>query len=69
LRSDNLGAMKVEIPILELPRTFRDAFDVTTRLGYEYIWINPLYILQGNEDDRKKEAARMGDTMRLPFSI
>jgi hypothetical protein len=43
----------------ELPRTFRDAVEVTRGLGYEYIWIDSLCIVQDDPKDWKEEAPRM----------
>lgn len=42
-----------------LPRTFREAMDVTLGLGYSYLWIDSLCIVQDDQDDWKKEARRM----------
>ena len=43
-----------------LTRTFRDALDVTRKLGIEYIWINSLCIVQGDQEDKIQELPRMG---------
>jgi hypothetical protein len=43
----------------ELPKTFREAIDVTRAMGYEYLWIDSLCIIQDSADDWKKEARRM----------
>ena len=43
----------------DLPKTFQDAVRVTRELGREYIWIDSLCIIQGNEEDWKREAGRM----------
>lgn len=48
------------IPMGELPPTFRDAIMITRRLGYQYIWIDSLCILQGSELDWQVESERMG---------
>jgi hypothetical protein len=45
----------------QMPRTFREAFTVTRALGYRYIWIDALCIIQDNPQDLNKEMARMGD--------
>lgn len=50
---------------LEKPSpTFKDAMRVTRELGLRYLWINSLCIIQGNEDDWKKESAMMGTIYR-----
>ena len=47
----------------ELPRTFRDAVQVTRALGKQLLWIGALCIIQAigdeDEDDWRKEAGRM----------
>ncbi|KAL9078082.1 MAG: hypothetical protein Q9157_002993 [Trypethelium eluteriae] len=35
----------------ELPKTFRDAMELTTMLGLSYIWIDSLCIIQHNRED------------------
>lgn len=42
-----------------LPATFRDAFNVTKALGYDYIWIDALCILQDNPSDTHRQMADM----------
>lgn len=37
LRSDNLDAYELEIPLEGLPRTFRDAFRIVSALGIDFI--------------------------------
>lgn len=51
------------IDFTTMPKTFRDAIEVTRGLGIRYIWIDSLCIIQdqpGNEDFNK-EAGRMAD--------
>ncbi|KAI0096128.1 heterokaryon incompatibility protein-domain-containing protein [Nemania sp. FL0031] len=42
-----------------LPQTFKDAIAVTHLLGYRYLWIDALCIIQGNKIDWEYESARM----------
>lgn len=44
-----------------LPLTFRDAARITRTLGYEYLWIDSLCIIQDSISDWKQECARMQD--------
>lgn len=44
-----------------LPRTFRDAIRISLAIGVPYIWIDSLCIVQDDEEDWRREAARMGD--------
>ncbi|KAF2121226.1 heterokaryon incompatibility protein-domain-containing protein, partial [Lophiotrema nucula] len=47
-----------------LPKTFQDAIGVVRDLGYSYIWVDSLCIIQDDEDDWNREAARMADIYR-----
>jgi hypothetical protein len=42
-----------------LPKTFQDAILITYKLGFEYLWIDCLCIIQDSREDWKKEAPRM----------
>lgn len=44
----------------QLPSTFRDAFQATKALGYSYLWIDALCILQDDEADMHIHLATMG---------
>lgn len=44
---------------LDLPLTFRDAVEVTCTLGYEYLWIDSLCIIQDSKRDWQQECSRM----------
>ena len=43
-----------------LPLTFQDAIEVTRRLGFHYLWIDSLCILQDDRSDWLCESAEMG---------
>ena len=43
----------------QIPRNFRHAIEFTRRLGYEYIWIDSLCILQNDQKDWACEASMM----------
>ncbi|OCL13597.1 HET-domain-containing protein [Glonium stellatum] len=49
------------ILIHDLPKTIRDAIAITRRLGFKYIWIDALCILQDSPSDWTEEAASMAD--------
>ncbi|RFN46296.1 het-domain-containing protein [Fusarium flagelliforme] len=49
------------IPWEELPQTFRDAIVTTTRLGFDYIWIDALCIIQDSPADWGAEAMLMSE--------
>ncbi|KAF2846354.1 HET-domain-containing protein [Plenodomus tracheiphilus IPT5] len=60
LTEKNHDSFLKEIPLHELPKTFRDAIYISRRLGLDYIWIDSLCILQGNTEDWRREASLMG---------
>ena len=55
----NLNAMKTSIPEDKLPKTFQNAIAVTRRLGFQYLWIDSLCILQGETEDWAAEVVHM----------
>lgn len=57
----NLDARELCLPWEELPQTFRDAVAVTERLGFQYIWIDALCIIQDSPSDWESEASSMCD--------
>src|SRR5436190_9880944 len=56
----NLMKHLVCIPMDELPRNFQDAVTVTRKLGFRYLWIDSLCIIQDSESDWLQESAHMG---------
>jgi hypothetical protein len=58
--SDNYVSHKNEgIAICDLPQTFRDAIEVVRALGFQYLWIDCLCIIQQDGEDWRREAPRM----------
>lgn len=57
----NLGQHKRGIQLDKLPATFQDAVKVTRGLGYRYLWIDSICIIQGKDGDFNDEAKRMED--------
>lgn len=45
-----------------MPETYRDAIEITRRLGYMYLWIDSLCIIQDSEYDWRNEGGKMADT-------
>lgn len=56
----NLNELRHRIPFGLLPKNFQDAIYLTRALGLSYLWIDSLCIIQENEEDWRREAARMG---------
>ncbi|ORY62085.1 heterokaryon incompatibility protein-domain-containing protein [Pseudomassariella vexata] len=57
--SGNLRKHKEAIPTDTLNNTFRDAIAVTAALGFRYICIDSLCIIQDSREDWEREASRM----------
>ncbi|KAF9461033.1 heterokaryon incompatibility protein-domain-containing protein [Collybia nuda] len=64
LTSKNLSELLTKIPLYDLPKTFQDAVLVIRRLGYRYIWIDSLCIIQDSREHWETESAIMGDIYR-----
>lgn len=63
LTEENLRVMTTQgISLQVLPKTFRDAMKIAWMLGYRYIWIDSLYIIQNSQSGRdwNKESRLMG---------
>ena len=56
----NIDAFQRLLPEEDLPPTFRDAIAMTRLLGFRYLWIDCLCIIQDDEIDWKREAESMG---------
>ena len=54
-----LESMTRGIDWLRLPRTFQDAIVVTRRLGFRYLWIDSLCIIQDSHEDWIRESETM----------
>ena len=46
-------------PVSALPRTLQDAIAVTYHLGFEYLWIDALCIIQDSPSDKRHEISQM----------
>jgi hypothetical protein len=57
----NLQQFHSAIPINDLPLTFRQAIDVTRAIGFQYLWIDSLCVIQDDIEDWEKESSAMGD--------
>jgi len=64
LLKDNLETLESCIPFERLSQTFRDAILVTRRLGFRYLWIDSLCIIQDCTDDWRRESASMRDVYK-----
>jgi hypothetical protein len=66
-RVDNLAANMTGIPVPELPKTFRDAIDVSRALQLRYLWIDSLCIVQNNESDWTRHVEVMASIYENAF--
>jgi hypothetical protein len=57
--SESLNQHMTRIRHGDLPRTFQDAVKITRDLGYRYIWIDALCIIQQSEEDWAREGSKM----------
>lgn len=57
--SGSLDAHRSEIPWARLPQTFQDAVAFTRKIGVRYLWIDSLCIVQDDQLDWRREAAKM----------
>jgi hypothetical protein len=48
LTEENISQMKCSIPMKELPQVFQDAMLTTMELGFSYLWIDSLCIIQNS---------------------
>ena len=64
LKKDMLSTMIGGIDWSQLPKTFQDAIYVTRRLGFRYLWIDSLCIIQDSAEDWSKES----DTMHAVYA-
>lgn len=49
------------LPLNELSKTLQDAVKITAWLGFRYIWIDSICIIQDNNEDKQRELSVMGD--------
>ncbi len=48
-----------ELPWQEIPPTIQDAVRVTYQLGFRYLWVDALCIIQDDEEDKDREIPKM----------
>lgn len=56
----SLQSMRNGISIDSLPKTIHDAITLTRQLGFKYLWVDALCIIQDNEADKIAEINAMG---------
>jgi hypothetical protein len=64
---DNRQAFLSSISLDEMPRTFRDAVDITRALKVRYLWIDSVCIVQDDPEDWEAESERMEDVFSSAY--
>jgi hypothetical protein len=64
LLSSNVRAYEKAIQEQTLPATFRDAITVTRQLGFRYLWIDALCIIQDSDEDWEREVGKMASVYK-----
>ncbi|KAJ4327851.1 hypothetical protein N0V84_001661 [Fusarium piperis] len=59
LQTTNIKEFSQALPYDQLPLNFKDAINITRRLGFRYIWIDSLCIMQDSSDDWTIESTKM----------
>lgn len=67
MREENKKEFEKCVPISSLAPNFQDAIFVTRQLGFRYIWIDSLCIIQGSAEDWRLEAPTMNQVYRNAF--
>lgn len=60
----NVENYRSEVPFESLPKNFQHAIIVTSDLGYKYLWIDSLCIIQDSHEDWLKEGIQMGQIFK-----
>lgn len=66
---ENIEKHKHGIPLRNVPKTFRDAIIVTRMLGFQYLWIDSLCIIQGPQGDFDSERKWMEDVFSRAYCV
>ena len=65
----NLVSHMMGMTLTALPPTFQDAIKVTRALGKEYLWIDSICIMQGQDGDFNSESKRMEDVYSGAYCV
>ncbi|CAG9954585.1 unnamed protein product [Clonostachys rosea f. rosea IK726] len=59
LQKDNIQQLICEIKLESLPQSIQDAITVTRKLGFRYLWVDALCIIQDHGEDKAHEISKM----------
>ncbi|KAF2744699.1 HET-domain-containing protein [Sporormia fimetaria CBS 119925] len=65
LRQQRLREYTTALPVDRLPQTILDAFKTTQQLGFRYLWVDSLCILQDSPEDKLTEISSMAKIYSL----
>lgn len=55
----NIATFEEKVDLKEIPHTVADAITLCGKLGFQYLWVDRLCIIQDDEGDWSREASRM----------
>lgn len=61
LTTKTIDSFACRLPYSQLPANFRDAVSITRNLGFRYLWIDCLCIIQDSKHDWEVESMKMAD--------
>lgn len=64
LTKKTINQMHVGLDSSKLPKTITDAVSVARRMGFAYLWVDALCIIQDSPEDKLKELPSMSDIYR-----
>lgn len=64
LSTARLDAMKREVPRDTLPQAINEAIAKAQDIGFRYLWVDSLCVLQDSEGDKQRESRAMADVYR-----
>lgn len=67
--TSNLAQYKDKIRVKDIPKTFQDAIRITRALSVEYLWIDSLCIIQGDDGDFNEQAKQMQDIFSQAYCV
>jgi hypothetical protein len=59
LLKENISLFMDHIPLVELSKTFLDAIEIARGLGFSWLWIDSLCIIQDDKEDWRRESSLM----------
>lgn len=57
--TESIDQHRQSLPVAKLPLTYQDAIQITRQLGYQYVWIDSICILQDLRSDWLVESSKM----------